>query len=135
MRLPCNPTPYVLALEAAFGAAINDFRFVPYIQLHEYETLLFAELDSFHVSFDNCDDQIAALKTISASFATIEHINNGKDTAPSKRIIDQIPAYYGRKTSAGPDIAEFTGITVIRAKCPHFDQWLTKMENLNWAGA
>jgi hypothetical protein len=70
------------------------------------------------------------LKKIVASFPTVEHIDDGPLTAPSKRIIELIPAYRGSKTSAGPDIAEYTGLPVIRSKCPHFDAWLTRLESL-----
>jgi Domain of unknown function (DUF4276) len=51
-------------------------------------------------------------------------------TAPSKRIIDLIPAYEGMKRSAGPDIAVMTGLPAIRAKSPHFSSWLTRLEEL-----
>ena len=67
---------------------------------------------------------------IAEEFPTIEHINDGKKTAPSKRIIDVLPAYEGRKASAGPDIAEWIGMSVLRKKCPHFDAWVNRLENL-----
>jgi hypothetical protein len=127
---PDNPTPYVEALEQAFGNDVADARFIPYLQLHEYETLLFADPESFRIAFDNCDRAIEELKTIAGSFPSVEHIDDGQTTAPSKRIIDLIPGYKGRKPSAGLEIAVLTGLTVIRAKCPHFDAWLTRLEGL-----
>jgi Domain of unknown function (DUF4276) len=133
VRNPADPVPYVESLEAAFGDDIGDPRFVPHLQLHEYETLLFAEPESFRYSFDDCDQPIEEMKKIAASFATIEHINDHHTTAPSKRIINLIPAYEGRKSSAGPDIAEYTGLPTIRAKCPHFDAWLTRLESVLWS--
>jgi hypothetical protein len=45
MRVAANPTAYVLALEKAFEGDIDHFRFIPYLQLHEYETILFADLE------------------------------------------------------------------------------------------
>jgi Domain of unknown function (DUF4276) len=103
---------------------------VPHLQLHEYETILFADPDSFEIAFDDCKRAIEELKKIAASLSTIVHIDYGPTSAPSKRIIDLIPAYRGCKTSAGPDIAEYTGRPVIRSKCPHFDAWLTRLESL-----
>lgn len=129
-RNPQNPAAYVEALEKAFEDDINDRRFVPYLQLHEYETLLFVEPDSFRIAFEDCDHEIDELKKIADSFQNIEHINDGPTTAPSKRIIELIPAYYGLKTSAGPDIAEYTGLPAIRAKCPHFDAWIKRLESI-----
>lgn len=135
VRDPDNPTLYVRALENAFGNDVGDFRFIPHLQLHEYETMLFSEPDAFRISFDNCDDAVQALKGIVAALPSIEHIDEGPQTAPSRRITNVLPAYEGRKPSAGPDIAEYIGINGIRAKCPHFDQWLTRLENLKWYGA
>lgn len=109
-RNAANPAPYVRALETAFSRDIRNRRFIPHLQLHEYETLLFANPQAFALAFEDCQDAIAALIAIADSFRTIEHINDGKTTAPSKRIIDVLPAYEGRKASAGPDIAEWIGM-------------------------
>lgn len=129
-RNPDNPTPYVEALEEKFGKNIGDVRFVPHLQLHEYETLLFADPEAFRVSFENCEQQISELQGIVTEFRDIEKINDGAATAPSKRIIDILPAYKELKSSAGPDIAEFIGMNTLRAKCPHFDKWVGKLEDL-----
>lgn len=129
-RVAADPTPYVIALEEAFKHDIDCFRFIPYLQLHEYETLLFADPEAFASTFENCEEAIKTLKVIIDSEPSIEHINDGQETAPSKRIIKVIPEYRGRKTSAGPDIAQRIGLNKIREKCPHFDQWLTQLEQL-----
>ena len=39
-----EPYARVASLETAFAEAINDGRFIPYIQLHEFEALLFVAL-------------------------------------------------------------------------------------------
>jgi hypothetical protein len=129
-RNPTNPTPYVQALEAAFAKDIGSPRFVPYLQLHEYETLLFADPAAFEIAFDDCKSAVATLKGIRSSFSCIEHINDGKSTAPSKRIIGVLPAYDGVKATAGPDIAEMIGLPMLRQQCPHFDTWIGKLEKL-----
>ena len=119
VRNPQNPRPYVEALEQAFGADIDDPRFVPHLQLHEYETLLYADPDAFAISFDECDGAIAELKRIVAEFhEDIERINDSELTAPSKRIIDVLDAYKGMKVIAGPDIAEYVGLEALRRRCP-----------------
>ena len=125
-----NPRPYVEALEQAFEQDIADERFIPHLQLHEYETLLFADVESFRYSFDDCDREIEQLYGIAESFASIEHINEGPQTAPSKRIIDILPGYKGLKTTAGPDIAEHTGMERLCERCPHFNDWLAKLRNM-----
>jgi hypothetical protein len=132
VRNPANPAPYALALEQAFGKDIDCFHFIPHLQLHEYETMLFADLDALAISFENCAAEIQKLKDIAGAVSSIEHINDCFATAPSKRIIQILPEYAGRKSTAGPDIAEYIGVTKIRAKCPHFHEWLTRLEGLQW---
>lgn len=90
-RNSAAPTPYVIALENAFGEDINHFGFIPYLQLHEYETILFAEPEAFAISFENCAAKVQQLKAIATLVPSIEHINDGKETAPSKQIIKIIP--------------------------------------------
>jgi hypothetical protein len=130
VRDPDHPDRYVEALERALGHDIGDARFVPHLQLHEYETLLYAEPEAFAIAFENCDRMIAGLRAVISRFPSIEHINDGENTAPSKRIIDLLPEYEGRKTTAGPDIAEYIGLPRLRAACPHFDQWMATLETL-----
>ncbi|MHC5537584.1 DUF4276 family protein [Singulisphaera rosea] len=132
VRDPANPAPYVLALQHAFEKDIDYHRFIAHLQLYEYETMLFAEPESFRIAFEDCDTEVEQLKAIAASFPSIEHIDDGRQTAPSKRIIAVIPAYAGRKSTAGPDIAEFIGVAKIRAACPHFHRWLDRLENIPW---
>lgn len=96
IRNPHNPTPYVEALELAFGQDIGDPRFLPHLQLHEYETLLFTDPDAFACSFVDCQDAVADLKAIAASFSSIEEINDEQ------------------KAAVGPDIAEYIGLAILR---------------------
>ena len=129
-RNPVNPYPFVKALEKHFAKDIDDKRFIPHLQLHEYETVLFADPSAFAFAFDDCGDAVAGLKKVAASFKNIEHINDGRATAPSKRIVQLLPEYEHRKTDAGVDIAEFIGLVMMRKKCRHFDEWVTKLEEL-----
>ena len=130
VRNPANPTPYVEALEEAFRNDIGDERFIPYLQLHEYETLLFSDPEELVPSFDNCQRAVDKMKAIVASVPSIEHIDDGESTAPSKRIIGMLPTYSGRKATEGPLIAERIGMQVLREKCPHFDGWISRLEQI-----
>jgi trehalose-6-phosphate synthase len=62
------------------------------------------------------------------SFQSPELINDGETTAPSKRILKLIPTY--KKITDGIIIARKIGLEIMREKCPHFNQWLTQLENL-----
>lgn len=125
-RDPANPSPFVEALEQAFRSDINDPRFVPYIQLHEFETLLFADPDAFGLIGDHHERAIAELRRMVEAFPSIEHIDDGPDTAPSKRIKQLFPKY--NKALHGPEIAEYIGLEALRRTCPHFDTWIGQLE-------
>lgn len=129
-----DPYERVVALEEAFGRDIGHLRFIPYIQLHEFEALLLSDPASFDWEFIDHKHQIRNLIEMSRSFESPELINDHPDSAPSKRIIKEIPEYVGRKYSAGPLIAAKIGIDVIRRKCRHFDEWLKKMEMVGRTG-
>ena len=64
-----------------------------------------------------------------------EEINEGQETAPSKRIIKEIPEYKGQKATIGPLVAAKIDLDVLREKCKHFNEWLTRLEKLNEVGA
>lgn len=129
-KLRQNPTKRVEFLEKSFAADIGDRRFIPFIQLHEYEAYLFSDPTCFEFLYDNCSDKVASLQAIAAHEAP-ELINDGPDTAPSKRIIAQFPAYEKAKVAEGSQLAELIGLQTIRKRCPHFNAWLSKLESLS----
>ncbi|HQZ69544.1 MAG TPA: DUF4276 family protein [Planctomycetaceae bacterium] len=124
-RNPDYPRPFVEALEAALQADIPDTRFVAYLQLHEFETLLFADPSALRISYDNIEAAVTQLSKMAKEAGDIEKINDTKDIAPSKRIIQQIPHYEGDKTTVGPDVAEFIGMEKLKIACEHFRDWVT----------
>lgn len=125
-----DPYKQVEQLETAFAADLNHQRFVPYIQLHEFEALLFSDPSKLRTRFEVRPGRIAVLKELVSEFGSPELIDDGADTAPSKRIIKEIPEYEGSKLSAGPLVAQKIGLERIRAACRHFDEWLKKIESL-----
>lgn len=100
----------------------------PYIQQHEFEGLLFSDVSVFASLVDKEAESVEALRNIRLQFKTPEDINDNKDTAPSKRIEKVIPRY--KKTVDGPLLAIDTGLAKIRAECPRFNGWVTKLESL-----
>ncbi len=126
-----NPVERVEFLEQRFAEDINDYRFIPYIQLHEYEAYLFADPTCFEYLDARRTKEIEALRAIANQYETPELINDGQDTAPSKRIIAQFPDYGRAKSAFGPQLAERIGLQVIRSRCPHFNTWLSRLESLN----
>ena len=119
----------------AFAAEIgDDRRFVPYLQLHEFEALLFVDVDRLLIEFPSSGAAVAKLRESVWDFSSPELIDDGSETAPSKRIISAIPDYKGRKVSAGPRIAGEIGLARIREKCRHFGTWLSRLEGLSAGG-
>ena len=127
-RLP--PLQRVEALESALKEDIGDWRFIPYIQLHEFEALLLSDPQKLGAHFQCGDDAIRRLADMASCCLSPEMINDGSETAPSKRIIAEIPEYRGAKVSAGPIVANHIGLDALRASCRHFGDWLDKLERL-----
>lgn len=129
-KLRHMPGKRVEVLEQAFAKDIGDVRFVPYIQLHEYEAYLFSDPTWFRYFYDHSEKQIAALNAIANRHDTPELIDDGPHSAPSKRIIAELPDYEGAKAAVGPQVAELIGLKVIRNRCPHFAAWMSQLEKL-----
>lgn len=106
--------------------------FTPYIQLHEFEALLFShptqlsEELSIYQAAPHLEKQLTDI--LEAFQANPELINDHPDTAPSKRISRLCPGY--NKPILGLSIAEIIGLDHIRSQCRHFNDWLTTLENL-----
>jgi hypothetical protein len=125
-----DPYARVECLETAWQTDVDDRRFIPYIQLHEFEAILLCQPAAFAVLYPAHDEQLENLRRLSAGFRSPELIDDGGQTAPSKRIAEQIPEYAKEKRSAGPVIANHIGLAVIRKQCPHFHHWLERLEAL-----
>jgi len=117
----------VSLLESAMKSDINDPRFIPYIQLHEFEALILADPQQLDSEYLEHDRSIDNLKTLVAG-KNPELINDGPTTAPSKRILAEIPEY--SKVTAGVSVAAKIGLQTLRQRCQHFHDWLTALEQL-----
>jgi hypothetical protein len=132
---PCqqsaSPRDQVRALELVFrNDVIEDkfYRFTPYLQLHEFEALLLADIDQLRQAFPDQDQAIDDLKRELAGLQP-EQVDGGATTHPSRRIINHLPQYDGRKASAGPQTAAHIGLDRLRQACPHFGDWITELES------
>ena len=105
----------------------DDRKVVPYVQKHEFEGLLFADVAAFAAVGAN-PATIAQLAAVRAAFPTPEDIDDHPTTTPSKRIAGAVSGY--KKNADGPLVADRVGLAKIRAQCPRFDSWLTRLESL-----
>jgi hypothetical protein len=126
-----DPYQKVSHLESSLAADIADPRFIPYIQLHEFEGLLFSDVQTIDTILKvyNSRSQLPNLQQIRAQFKNPETINDGETTAPSKRL-QQLYAGYD-KVLFGPLIAQHIGLDTLRQACPHFHEWVSKLEALS----
>ena len=114
-------------IEQAFTQDIGHPRFAGHLSLHEFEGMLFSEPPQIARAL-NDPGTTGDLQRIRDGFATPEDINDDQRTAPSKRITAVFPAY--SKVLFGALIAERIGLQTIRRECPHFSNWLARLEQL-----
>ena len=122
-----DPYEKVRVLEDAFKKDIDDYRFIPYIQLYEFEALIFADPEKLILEFPDKEKSIQKLVEM-ARGGNPELINDQPDTAPSKRIIKEIKVYEKNKSTSGPNVVESIGIMRLKEKCRHFSEWIAKLE-------
>ncbi len=104
-------------------------RFIPYVQMHEFEALLFSDPERFAAGISRPDLQ-SDLEGIRRLFASPEHINDGDKTALGKRLVALFPGYERQKPLFGILAALEVGLSRIRQECALFDAWLAGLERL-----
>ena len=112
---------------ALFSEQQAERRFIPYMAIHEFESLLFSNsaaiAEELEVSVENVD-------SVLTECGEPEAINNSSQTAPSKRLDSWSRNGKFPKTTTGIAIAKVIGIKVMREKCPLFNAWLETFETL-----
>lgn len=120
-------------LEQKLMEVIDDKRFFPYVQLHEFEALVFVSPEEIIKVFPEQNEEgksskLISLKEILDSYRNPEEINTGILTAPSKRLLSLFPSY--EKIHHGSLITGRIGVDQLRLTCPHFDSWLKILERV-----
>ncbi len=98
------PSPAGRVLERAFADDVADRALHPVHPTCMNMRLIFSPIPWFAYFYDR-EKEIAALQAIADAHATPELIDDGPNSAPSKRIIAQIPEYELAKTVVGPQVA------------------------------
>ena len=123
-----DPYKRVEFLQFAFFEDINDHRFIPYIQLYEFESLILAKPEELEIEYFEHSNAIEKLKEAVAEKGNPELVNDKPETAPSKRIIKLIPEY--NKVGVGASVVEIIGIEWLKKNCNHFNSWIEKLETI-----
>ena len=118
-------------LESAMSEDIDEnfrYRYLPYLQLHEFEGLLFNDRQVFYDQIP--PNELVGMDKLEETFNEFENpemINDTKETSPSHRLVRIIKGY--NKIVYGNIIAEAIGLDAIRMKSPRFNEWLNKIES------
>lgn len=120
-----NPMAKVRHLQREMEADIGDDRFFAYLQLHEFEALFFTDLKVLKSEYLENQKAINHLAKEVANLAP-ELINDGPNTAPSKRLESAIPRY--NKVAAVSAVLPKIGLPRLRECCPHFNAWIKRIE-------
>lgn len=109
-------------LETAMAEAVLDERLIPYIQRHEFEALVLASIEQLAGIVDPADARgVKRLREL-CRHVLPEDVNDGPETAPSKRLQQQIGGY--RKTVHGVLAVQDAGISALVDACPRFAAWV-----------
>ncbi len=120
-------------VSAMYAQLVDDLgenfasRVVPYIQMHEFEGLLFSSPEDMAAGILQ-PHLWKKFDKITFQFETPEDINDSYETAPSKRVQHIFRGY--QKVLHGSIIAKRIGLERIRRACPLFDEWLYQLEQL-----
>lgn len=104
------------------------WRFLPNITMHEFEALLYSDIQTLAVHLGVSS---TAIEAILAECGEPEAIDDSPMTAPSKRL-ETLSGRF-KKTTTGIAIAKAIGLPTMRRACPLFNGWLTTVENLSGA--
>lgn len=116
-------------------AAISDLvhpeqrrHLTPYVQMYEFEALLFAVPETVVHVLDGGARELAGLRSVLATCGPPEAVNDSPQTSPSHRLASLFPHF--DKPLHGRHILEAAGLAAIRAECPRFDAWVASLEML-----
>lgn len=119
------------ALQEAIVAHVGcqPERFLPHIQPYEYEGLLFSDVKTLSTIEPTWSKSLSALQIARNSAETPEHINDGYETKPSRRLEKLLHPEY-KKTRHGPLAAQRISLEVIERECAHFKTWMDSLRAL-----
>lgn len=108
-----------------FSGCDSEKRFIPYIEMYEFEALLFSDAD---ILAEKTEIDVSRIRKIIEEYNNPEEINDDPVKTPGKRLESLKSGY--RKVAMGKMVSEAIGILSIRRQCPHFNDWLAKLEDL-----
>jgi hypothetical protein len=123
--IPVDLFTRIRHVEEAITHHFHDGRLHPFLALHEFEAWVFSCPTTLPQVMSDVAKQ-SQFASVCNLYQTPEQINERLGYNPAARIVTLFPAY--RKTLHGPTAANRIGVQLIRERCPHFHEWLTKLE-------
>lgn len=115
-------------IESAMAEVVGNVpRLIAYVQQHEFEALLFADVASVAAEFSEVTNGLQSLQRILNECGQPEEINHGYNTCPSRRLKKLFQSY--DKVRHGAMLAEKIGLERIKNECPRFAEWLGRLEH------
>ncbi len=105
-------------------------RFIPYIQPHEFEALLFSDttaISAHRLGWSGCTKY---LETARNAVDTPEHMNTTPEKKPSHILKKALSVPLYDKRRHGIAVLEQIGFERIESECPHFSSWLNTLRAL-----
>lgn len=127
-NFPCYSTDSskIDEIEKSLFLEMKYEKFIPYIQKHEFEALMFADCAGFY-NIDLGEKQFKAIFKISEQYPNVEDINGGQSTAPSKRL-ERIFNYH--KVFHSHLVLDDVNLEAIMARSPRFKSWILSLANI-----
>ncbi len=110
-------------------AGCRSDRFFAHIQPYEFEALLFTDVEQLTTIEPDWRSFTAQLRDVRAASASPEHINDGPETHPSKRLERILQPGYD-KVRHGPLALQKIGLARLSEECQHFATWLERIRAL-----
>ena len=105
---------------------IGTDNLIPFIMKHEFEALLFSDIEQFQ---ENKELRKSLNRILREFDGMPESINT--NASPSHRLetaFNKVGEKYS-KNMIGISVAKRIGIDNMRARCPHFNEWVGKLEH------
>ena len=130
-----DPVDQAIAVETELHMAVIDVaecrpeRFLPHIQPHEFEALLFSDPGKFAEVEPAWRTYVGQLEVARQSVRSPEYINDGFESHPSARLRNLLRPRYS-KVRHGRAVSARIGVDRMRVECAHFDGWMARVEAL-----
>jgi len=127
VRAATNTFAKAQEIESTMRRQFEHPRFIPFVMVHEFEALVFADSGKA-ANILGAPGLQEIMDDILRAAGGAEQVNDGEDTHPKARLQNAARNYH--ECVDGPDIVHEIGMEVLKAKCPRFGKWVQRLENL-----